>query len=75
MSAWTKYGPGGFCENCDETHDHPLNNIVEEIFIDDEPAIIEEQVIIEEPIIEEQAIVIDQPIVEEQSVVSEEPII
>lgn len=23
------YGEGGFCENCDETHDHPLNNIIE----------------------------------------------
>jgi hypothetical protein len=25
----TIYGLGGFCENCDETHDHPLNNIIE----------------------------------------------
>ena len=23
------YGFGGWCENCDETHDHPLHNIVE----------------------------------------------
>jgi hypothetical protein len=22
------YGIGGWCENCDETHDHPLNNII-----------------------------------------------
>jgi hypothetical protein len=27
----TIYGLGGFCENCDETHDHPLNNIIEVI--------------------------------------------
>jgi hypothetical protein len=25
------FGLGGFCENCDETHDHPLHNIVEVI--------------------------------------------
>jgi len=31
------YGLGGYCENCDETHDHPLNNIVEIIEIPDEP--------------------------------------
>lgn len=23
------FGLGGACENCDPTHDHPLNNIVE----------------------------------------------
>lgn len=23
------YGIGGWCENCDESHDHPLNNIIE----------------------------------------------
>lgn len=23
------FGEGGYCENCDPTHDHPLNNIVE----------------------------------------------
>lgn len=27
------YGLGGYCENCDETHTHPLHNIVE--IIDD----------------------------------------
>jgi hypothetical protein len=30
------FGLGGFCENCDETHDHPLHNIVEVIEIPDE---------------------------------------
>ena len=35
----TVYGAGGFCENCDTTHDHPLNNIIEIIEIQDEPAI------------------------------------
>ena len=23
------FGIGGYCADCDETHDHPLNNIVE----------------------------------------------
>lgn len=23
------FGLGGACENCDETHDHPLHNIIE----------------------------------------------
>lgn len=23
------FGLGGYCENCDETHSHPMNNIVE----------------------------------------------
>lgn len=22
------YGLGGLCENCDDTHDHPLHNII-----------------------------------------------
>jgi hypothetical protein len=30
------FGLGGFCENCDETHDHPLHNIVEVVEIPDE---------------------------------------
>jgi hypothetical protein len=29
------YGPGGFCKECDETHEHPLNNILEQIEIPD----------------------------------------
>lgn len=23
------FGFGGYCENCDQSHDHPLHNIVE----------------------------------------------
>jgi hypothetical protein len=23
------YGVGGWCKDCDPTHDHPLNNIIE----------------------------------------------
>lgn len=30
------YGLGGACLECDEAHDHPLNNIVEIIEHDDE---------------------------------------
>ena len=30
------YGLGGWCENCDESHDHPLNNIIEYQEIEDE---------------------------------------
>jgi hypothetical protein len=29
------YGEGGFCEDCDNTHDHPLNNIVEQYEVED----------------------------------------
>ena len=31
------YGLGGYCAECDETHDHPLNNIVEIIELPDPP--------------------------------------
>jgi hypothetical protein len=31
------YGLGGWCENCDETHNHPLHNIIEDIEIPDSP--------------------------------------
>lgn len=30
------FGVGGYCENCNETHDHPLHNIVEVVEIQDE---------------------------------------
>ncbi len=30
------FGEGGYCENCDSSHDHPLNNIVEVLEIPDE---------------------------------------
>jgi hypothetical protein len=30
------FGFGGYCENCDETHNHPLHNIVEVTEIEDE---------------------------------------
>lgn len=29
------YGFGGFCADCDETHDHPLHNIIEEVVVDE----------------------------------------
>ena len=29
MSREVVFGLGGYCENCDETHEHPLHNIVE----------------------------------------------
>jgi hypothetical protein len=32
----TTYGVGGFCVDCDATHDHPLNNIIEITEIPDE---------------------------------------
>jgi hypothetical protein len=49
MSTWTIYGPGGYCESCNETHDHPLNNIIQEI-IEEEP-VVDQPVINEEPVI------------------------
>ena len=36
MSREVVFGFGGFCDNCDETHDHPLHNIVEVIDHPDE---------------------------------------
>lgn len=36
MNRVVTFGLGGYCENCDETHDHPLHNIVEVIENDDE---------------------------------------
>jgi len=29
------YGEGGFCETCDNTHTHPLHNIIEQTEVDD----------------------------------------
>lgn len=29
------YGLGGYCENCDSSHDHPLHNIIESIEVPD----------------------------------------
>jgi len=33
----TTYGIGGWCENCSSSHDHPLNNIIEEVEVLEEP--------------------------------------
>jgi hypothetical protein len=35
MSTIIVYGIGGFCEDCDNTHDHPLNNVVEQYEVED----------------------------------------
>jgi hypothetical protein len=29
MISETIYGIGGYCENCNESHNHPLNNVIE----------------------------------------------
>jgi len=31
------YGIGGYCENCDSSHDHPLNNVISMQEFEDEP--------------------------------------
>ena len=36
MGFMVTYGLGGYCENCDPSHDHPLNNIVSIVDIPDE---------------------------------------
>ena len=36
MSITVTFGIGGYCENCDETHDHPLHNIVSIVEIPDD---------------------------------------
>lgn len=30
------YGLGGYCENCDETHDHQLNNLIQVVELPEE---------------------------------------
>lgn len=30
------YGVGGFCEDCNDKHKHPLNNIIEVIEVENE---------------------------------------
>jgi hypothetical protein len=30
------YGIGGYCEDCSAEHDHPLHNIVEEVFVEEQ---------------------------------------
>lgn len=37
MTRIVTFGLGGYCDNCDSSHDHPLNNIVEIVEIPDEP--------------------------------------
>lgn len=36
MTVLTTFGIGGYCKDCDHTHDHPLHNIVEIREITDE---------------------------------------
>jgi len=36
MSREITYGIGGYCENCDETHDHPPHNLISDIEIADD---------------------------------------
>jgi hypothetical protein len=35
MALHITYGVGGYCENCDDTHEHPLHNIIEQTEVDD----------------------------------------
>jgi len=35
MSRIVTFGSGGYCEDCDPSHDHPLHNIIEDIEIPD----------------------------------------
>jgi hypothetical protein len=34
MSISITYGLGGYCADCDPTHSHPLNNIIQEVKIE-----------------------------------------
>ena len=36
MSTLTVFGLGGYCADCDTSHDHPLNNIISVEVIPDE---------------------------------------
>jgi hypothetical protein len=44
MSNVIIYGLGGFCADCNDSHDHPLNNIVDQYYIDDPEATPEQTV-------------------------------
>ena len=35
MSKIVTYGVGGWCENCDSSHDHPLNNLISILEVED----------------------------------------
>jgi hypothetical protein len=37
MSRIVTFGLGGYCKDCDPSHDHPLHNIVEDVVVPDEP--------------------------------------
>lgn len=36
MAQIVTYGIGGYCENCDSSHDHPLHNLIEITEVPDE---------------------------------------
>ena len=36
MSRQVTFGLGGYCADCDETHDHPLHNIISDVEIADQ---------------------------------------
>jgi hypothetical protein len=35
MALNTVYGIGGYCADCDPSHDHPLHNIIEQVEVPD----------------------------------------
>jgi len=38
MNSIVTFGLGGYCADCNESHDHPLHNIVEVVELPDEPS-------------------------------------
>lgn len=36
MMTNTIYGLGGFCSNCEQSHDHPFQNIIEQVEVSDQ---------------------------------------
>lgn len=37
MGQIVTYGIGGYCANCEPSHDHPLNNLISIVEVEDEP--------------------------------------
>lgn len=37
MTRVVTFGFGGYCADCDESHDHPIHNVIEDIEIIEEP--------------------------------------
>lgn len=47
MAQHVTYGIGGYCKNCDPSHDHPLHNLISVVEIEDAEPLTDTQAIAE----------------------------